>query len=205
MRGPFKEANARLVAEGYKHGDHWVDEPVVFGGRFVYLTYSTGGSYSDNGGRHYSPAMCSPRLTTKGLTQDQGEAAQKAFRAAAEADKPAYEALREAPRTNAAAEAILRAAEALDVRVAELYPPMLEQVMAEKADIVRRRRAAEIGQAISKLASGRLLEEVLRLDAEVLLDDSNALKGLKDIVDELRAIQGGVQQLEQPAGATIKI
>jgi hypothetical protein len=191
MRGPFKEANARLLAEGYKHGDHWETSPVVFGGRFVYVIYFGGGSYSDNGGRHYSPAESSFRLNQRGLIQDQGEAASRAFCAAVAEDKARHEAMREAPKTNADAEAVLRYAETLDRRVSELYPEKLLEVEAEKAEAARARRAAETGQAIAKLATGRLLEEVLRLDAEGLLDGSNALRGLKDVVDELRAIQAG--------------
>lgn len=65
--------------------------------------------------------------------------------------------------------------------------PLLAETRARRA---RWRQGIEAVQAWGGLG-GRTLEELLRLDAEGLLDGSNALAGLKAIVDELRALDNG--------------
>jgi len=184
MRKPFLEASEALKAAGYRCDSLLSGATLVFGGEAICVTYFPCGSYSDNGGRNYCPAEVNVR--SRWPIRVEYALAHKLGRQRYPA---VFEALAVVPRSDVSARLLLEMAEEADRIVAGLLPEAGSAIEAAQAEEMRQRELAENARALGHLASGELVDEVLRLDAEGLLDNS-ALAGLKGIADRIRALRG---------------
>jgi hypothetical protein len=194
MRAPFRDARDALVAARYECNPSYdaslmsTSTPVVFGGEAVCATCFEGGSYSDNGGRNYVTAEVElrPRYEHK---PDYVQA----LRMAKEEHPDIVERFKRFPRSDRQARELLELAGQFDRTAAGHLEAARAIVDAAEAERVRQMQMASRALLVRRIASGVLVEEVLHLFKQGLLDDSNALKGLRDIAERMDRADRGIE------------
>jgi hypothetical protein len=192
MREAFRVANQALIDARYQcRPEPWFDmseiKNIVFGGDMLCLRHFGGDRYSDNGGGGYSAADLSllPRFANDKVVVCVAKLLKQAF-------PELVAVVQKFPRSNAQAQEVLRQAADLDRLAQDLIPAATAQVEAEEAAAEQLRVSRNSSYDLDAICRKDLIDEVLRLDDDGLLDDSNALASLKALAIRMRALKGRI-------------
>jgi hypothetical protein len=176
LKKAFEKSSLELKKSGYRSDNHVPGMEIIFGGDAIFIQVSPGARVGGNGDSYYV------RASTYVLAKDHGRIPSLAFTMARESNLGLFSSLLRRVRTEKDAEHLLLQAAEADAAVQAQFTPAAARLEGEaglgRAVAVRRRQAA--------MAAGELLDEVLRLESEGILEGSNALAGLRNIVRRIR-------------------